>query len=174
MVLAFGGRSARTFGTYSGVRVDSAFAQQVVSLHRQGIGTVQARSALREAGFRFRDSAFNAVRNEARLIEVRGSRLDSLRLDARPSVNTLTQTNREFQRNFQYTAQVQIIDPLTREIRELSVSFGDDRLMTRAELIERAESIAEQVAEKGGPGSDVADAAVGQVRLTGAMARAPR
>ncbi len=174
MVLAFAGRRARTFGTYSGVRVDSAFAQQVLSLHRQGVGTVAARSALRNVGFRFRDSAFNAVRNEARLVETRGSRLDNLRLDARPAANTLTQTNREFGRNFQYTSQVQMIDAITGEVTELPVSFGDDRLLTRQELIERAESIAEQVAGKGGLNYADRNPTVGTVHLTGAMARAPR
>lgn len=174
MVLAFGGRRARTFGRYSGVRVDSAFAQQVLSLDRQGIGTVAARAALRTVGFRFRDSSFNAVRNEARLVATRGLRLRNLRLDARPGANTLTQTNREFSRNFQYTAQVQMIDPITGAISELPVSFGDDRLLTKAEIIERAEAIAEQVADKGGIGSAVQGIVIGSVRLTSTMARAPR
>lgn len=174
MVIAGFRGVARTFGRYSGVRVSSEFVQQINSLFRQGIGTTQSRSLLRGAGFRFRDSAFNSVRNEIRLTSIRGSRLDSLRLDARPSRNTLVQTNREFRRNFMYTARVDIINPETGEISSLPVEFGDDRLLTRAELIERAESIAEQVANKGGPGSDVAEAEVGQVHLTGAMARARR
>lgn len=165
---------ARTFGSYSGVRVSSEFVQQVNSLINQGIGTVQSRVLLRGAGFRFRDSAFNAVRNEIRLTSIRGSRLDNLRLDARPSINTLTHTNREFRRNFMYSSNVDMIDPETGEISSLAVQFGDDRLLTRAELIERSESIAEQVADKGGPGSDVVGTEVGTVHLTGAMARAPR
>lgn len=174
MVLPFSGRRARTFGTYSGVRVDVPFVQQVTSLFRQGVGTVQARALLREAGFRFRDSAFNAVRNEIRLVDIRGSRLENLRLDARPGVNTLVQTNREFTRNYQYTARVQLIDPITGDLTDLPIQFGDDRLLTRQEIIERAEAIAEQVADKGGPGSDAAGVALGSVRLTGAMGRALR
>lgn len=165
---------ARTFGSYSGVRVSSEFVQQVSSLLSQGIGTTQSRSLLRGAGFSFRDSAFDAVRREITSITTRGSRLDSLRLDARPSVNTLVQTNREFRRNFMYSARVDLINPLTGEITSLPIDFGDDRLLTRAELIERVEAIAEQVAGKGGPGSDVEGTEVGQVTLTGAMARAPR
>ncbi len=172
MVLPFAGRRARTLGAYSGVRVDAPFIQQVTSLFRQGIGTVEARRALRAVGFRFRDSAFNAVRNEIRLIETRGSRLDNLRLDARPGRNTLVHTNREFGRNYQYTAHVRMVDPITGDIVDLPVQFGDDRLLTRQEIIERAESIAEQVADKGGPGSDVPGVEVGSTHLTGAMARA--
>lgn len=165
---------ARTFGRYSGVRVSSEFVQQVNSLIQQGIGTTQSRSLLRGAGFRFRDSSFDAVRREINLTSVRGSRLDNLRLDARPAANTLVQTNREFRRDFMYSARVEMVNPLTGEITSLPVDFGDDRLLTRAELIERAEAIAEQVADKGGPGSDVSGTEVGQVTLTGAMARAPR
>ncbi len=174
MVIAGFRGVARTFGSYSGVRVSSEFVQQINSLINQGIGTTQSRSLLRGAGFRFRDSAFNAVRNEIRLTSIRGSRLDSLRLDARPAANTLTQTNREFRRNFMYSARVDLVNPLTGEIFSLPVEFGDDRLLTRQELIERAEAIAEQVAEKGGPTYEIADAQVGTVHLTGAMARAPR
>lgn len=172
VIPAFRGIS-RTFGRYSGVGVSSEFVQQVNTLLRQGIGTVQSRSALRSAGFRFRDSAFNAVRNEIQLIGIRGSRLDSLRLDARPSVNTLVQTNREFGRNFRYTARVDLIDPFTGEITGLPVEFGDDRLLTKVELIERSEAIAEQAAEKGGPGY-IEGIEVGRVTLTSAMQRAPR
>lgn len=164
----------RTFGAYSGVRVSTEFLQQVSSLLHQGIGTVESRSLLRGAGFRFRDSAFNAVRNEVRLAGVRGSRLDSLRLDARPGPRTLVQTNREFQREFFYTAQVELIDPETGEVRLLPVDYGDNSLLTRAEMIERAEAVAEQVAAKGGIGSDLIGIEVGQVTLTSAMRRAAR
>ena len=156
------------------MRVSSEFVQQVSSLFHQGIGTTQARELLRGAGFRFRDSAFNAVRNEIRLTVVRGGRLDNLRLDARPAGGTLVRTNREFRRNFFYTARVDLIDPETGDIFSLPVEFSDDRLLTRAEMIERAEAIAEQSAEKGGPGSDIPEGEVGRVHLTSAMQRAPR
>ena len=174
MVSAGSRGTARTLGTYAGVRVSPEFGQQVISLHRQGVGTVRARAILREAGFRFRDSAFNAVRNEAVRVETRGLGLGNLRMDARAGASTLVRTNREFSTNYQYTTRVQLIDPITGQVSELPVSFGDNRALTRREVIERAEAIAEQVSNKGGVGSDVAGIAVGSVRWTGAMARAPR
>ena len=156
------------------MRVSSEFVQQVSSLFHQGIGTTQSRELLRGAGFRFRDSAFNSVRNEVRLTVVRGKRLDNLKLDARPAGGTLVRTNREFRRNYFYTARVDLIDPVTGEVSSLPVEFSDDRLLTRAELMERAEAIAEQSAEKGGPSSDAPGTEVGTVHLTSAMQRAPR
>lgn len=174
MVIAGFRGVARTFGSYSGVRVSSEFVQQVTSLFNQGIGTTEARSLLRGAGFRFRDSAFNAVRNEIRLTGIRGSRLDSLRLDARPSVNTLTQTNREYRRNFFYTATARVRDPVTGSMLTIPAEFGDDRLLTRAEIIERVEAIIEQTILNSPDACIMEGSLIENVHLTGAMVRARR
>lgn len=164
----------RTFGRYSGVGVSSEFVQQVGSLLSQGIGTIRAREALRGAGFRFRDSAFNAVRNEIQLVSTRGSRLNNIRLDARAGASTLVQTNREFGRTFRYTAKVRISSPGLQEILEIPVEFGSDIAMTRQEVIERAESIAEQTMLHSPEACILEGSIITEVEWTGAMQRAPR
>lgn len=140
---------ARTFGRYGGTRVSGEFVNQALALFRQGVGASDARQILRLTGFRFRNQAITDFWREQRHLQQAGRALRFLREDFKPGPRTLTRVNRFFARRYQFSGVVRVTDPAMGVEREFNVSFGSDRLPTRAEIRERFEAIMERAMDTG-------------------------
>lgn len=145
-------RGERVIGRYGGSPVTSLFRQQVLAIQRAGGGVVNARTLLRNAGFRFRNQAVTDIFREIRGIDAKATRLNSIRNDFRPTRATISRVNMRFRTRFRYSGRVRLRDALSGERIDFNVTFGDDRLLTSGEIREGIERIAEKGMAKGGPG----------------------
>jgi len=134
-----------------------------------GGGVVNARTLLRSVGFRFSNSAMTSLFREFRAIELRAPGLSRIPLAFRPGIATISRINLSMRTRYQYTGIAKLVDIELGIEQEISVSFGDDRLLTRREILERMEAIAEQVANLGGQNYDMDDAKVDSIDLTAVL-----
>lgn len=164
-------RRARTFAQYGPTRVAANFHQAVGLQFSGGLGVVNGRNALRQSGFTFSNAVYSAIRAEYRAIANTQTGLNALRLDFKPGKQTLVRTGREFSTQFQYAARVQVRDFESGELEDIVANFGSDVELTRGQIMERAEAIAEEAMEHAVIGTDIPVGDIEGVTITAAMER---
>lgn len=156
-------------GRYGGAPVGAPFFSQVAHAYHSGARVTETRRGLRSTGFTFPNQAVTEIYAELRRIEAAERGLNSLRMDARPGRRTLTPVSRYFDTRYHYTAQVRLRGVPEGVRDSYPVEFGSDRLMTREEIIARAESIVEQAVNTAINEGCMEEGAAFETRLTGAL-----
>ena len=168
------GVTTKTIGRYGRTSISAEFRTQALSIFRAGGGVVDARTLLRESGWRFGNQSMTELFREFRAGAIASRNVNRIRDDLRPTSRTITQTNMRFSRQFQYTGKIRLFDRVTGIASDLSVQFGDDRLLTAGEIRERIEAIGERVALQGGPDYDMEEPTLERGRITGVLSGLPR
>lgn len=134
---------SRGSGRYGGVTLlpSRFFAISDVLERFPTLGAAQAE--LRRIGSPTRRSTIVAVRRELSGQTDRAPQLNQIRPGFRPTVETITQSERKFGKRYRYSFRAEVTDTRTGLRGMLDVMFDDDRLLTTTEARAEAESISE-------------------------------
>tara|TARA_Y100000310_G_scaffold146899_1_gene146205 strand:- start:302 stop:793 length:492 start_codon:yes stop_codon:yes gene_type:complete len=136
------------WGFVRGVRVSPIQRQFIISAFNRGLTTTATQAALRTGGLGLRRAAIVEVMGSLRGGIETGKRLQSLRRDFKLT-EALFQTATVRQKaEYRFFTQVHARSLVTGEIDKFEVNFGSDHNLTRNEINDRAEEIAEVILEK--------------------------
>jgi len=138
------------WGRYGGVDVRPASLQFARAGFQEGLTLNRVQAALREGGIGIRRQALVEIRQELLGIQRSGINLRVLRPEFRPDFARIPRTNRSIPTRFRYTARLGQVTTVTGQVKDFFVDFGDDSLLTRAEIEERIRDISDRAAQQYG------------------------